>query len=85
MISIDFSKFAENLKTYLDSVEKKQQTIFIKRNSGKGAVMMSLEEYNSMVETLHLLSSKKNADRLYESMDQVKAGKIDTLGWTSKY
>lgn len=37
--------------------------------------MISLDEYNSIMETMHLLSSKKNADRLYESMQQVKSGK----------
>ncbi len=42
--------------------------LLLKRKSGKGAVMISLEEYNSIMETLHLLSSKKNADRLYESI-----------------
>ncbi len=60
---------------FLDSVEDDNETLIIKRKSGKGAVMISLEEYNSIMETLHLLSSKKNADRLYESIKQMKSGK----------
>ena len=36
--------------------------------------MISLEEYNSIMETVHLLSSKSNADRLYESIKQMKEG-----------
>jgi antitoxin YefM len=37
--------------------------------------MISLEEYNSIMETVHLLSSKPNADRLYESVRQMNDGK----------
>jgi len=39
--------------------------------------MISLDEYNSIMETLHLLSSKKNAKRLFESIEQMKTGKKD--------
>lgn len=75
MIAANYSEFRTGLKSYLDSVEDDNETLIIKRKSGKGAVMISLEEYNSIMETLHLLSSKKNADRLYESIQQMKSGK----------
>ena len=76
MIAANFSEFRTGLKKYLDSVEDDNETLIIKRKSGKGAVMISLDEYNSIMETLHLLSSKKNADRIYESIQQMKSGKI---------
>lgn len=38
-------------------------------------MFISLVEYNSIMETLHLLSSKKNADRLYDSIKQMKETK----------
>lgn len=75
MIAANYSEFRADLKKYLDSVEENNETLIIKRKSGKGAVMISLDEYNSIMETLHLLSSKKNADRLYESIQQMKTGK----------
>ena len=75
MIVANFSEFRTGLKMYLDSVEDDNETLIIKRGSGKGAVMISLAEYNSIMETMHLLSSKKNADRLYESIQQMKYGK----------
>ena len=75
MIAANYSEFRTRLKMFLDSVEDDNETLIIKRKSGKGAVMISLEEYNSIMETLHLLSSKKNADRLYESINQMKTGK----------
>lgn len=75
MIAANYSEFRTDLKKYLDSVEDNNEILVIKRKTGKGAVMISLEEYNSIMETMHLLSSKKNADRLYESMRQLKLGK----------
>ena len=75
MIAANYTEFRTDLKKYLDSVEENNETLIIKRNSGKGAVLISLEEYNSIMETLHLLSSKANADRLYESIQQMKEGK----------
>ena len=75
MIATNYSAFRNNLKKYLDSVEEDNETLIIKRKSGKGAVIISLDEYNSLIETLHLLSSKKNTDRLYASIRQMKSGK----------
>ena len=75
MIAANYSEFRKELKDYLDSVEFNNETLIIKRGSGKGAVLISLEEYNSIMETLHLLSSKKNAQRLYESIEQIQSGK----------
>ena len=76
MIAANYTEFRTRLKKFLDNVEENNETLIIKRGAGKGAVMISLDEYNSIMETLHLLSSKKNADRLYESIDQMKKGKI---------
>lgn len=75
MLAANYSEFRGDLKKYLDSVEKNNETLIIKRSKGKGTVMISLDEYNSIMETMHLLSSKVNADRLYESMKQMKEGK----------
>ncbi len=76
MIAANFTEFRTKLKKYLDAVEENNEILVIKRKSGKGAVMISLDEYNSIMETVHLLSSKANADRLFESMRQMKEGKV---------
>lgn len=78
MIAANFTEFRIGLKKYLDEVEHNQETLIIKRKSGKGTVMISLDEYNSILETVHLLSSKANADRLYESIQQMKNGQTVT-------
>jgi len=75
MLAANYSEFRGDLKKFLDNVEKNNETLIIKRGKGKGTVMISLDEYNSLMETVHLLSSKANSDRLYESIKQMKEGK----------
>lgn len=75
MIAANYSELRTDLKKYLDDIEDNNETLIVKRSNGKGAVIISLAEYNSIMETLHLLSSKKNADRLYKSIKQMKEGK----------
>ncbi len=76
MIAANYTEFRTGLKGFLDSVEHDNETLIIKRGIGKGAVLISLKEYNSIMETMHLLRSKKNAERLFESIDQMKKGKV---------
>ena len=76
MIATNFSEFRNDLKKFLDNVENNNETLIIKRKTGKGTVLISLGEYNSIMETMHILSSKKNSDRLYESIQQMKEGEI---------
>jgi len=80
MKAANFTEFRTKLKQYLDEVEKNNETLIIKRGSGHGAVLISLDEFNSILETVHLLSSKTNADRLYESINQMKSGKTVRKG-----
>ncbi len=70
MIVANFTEFRADLKKYLDQVEEENEMLILKRGSGKGTVVISITEYNSMMETIHLLKSKANADRLYESLHQ---------------
>jgi len=75
MIAANYTEFRTGLKKFLDQVEENNETLVVKRGVGKGAVLISLNEYNSIMETLHLLSSRSNAERLYESIQQLKEGK----------
>lgn len=74
MLAANFTEFRTRLKNYLDSVEYNNETLIIKRGSGRGTVLISLDEYNSIMETLHVLRSKANASRLFESIEQMKGG-----------
>lgn len=75
MRAANFSEFRNGLKSYLDDVEENNETVIIKRSKGNGAVLISLEEYNSMQETMYLSSSRKNANHILEGIGEVKSGK----------
>lgn len=74
MIAANFTEFRTELKKYLDEVENNQETLIVKRGTGKGTVVISLDEYNSIMETVHLLKSRKNSERLFESIQQMESG-----------
>ncbi len=74
MIVANFTEFRADLKKYLDQVEDENEMLILKRGSGKGTVMISMAEYNSMMETIHLLKSKTNASNLHESLQQAQNG-----------
>ena len=76
MLAANYTELRKNLKEFLDSVEENNETLIIKRKSGKGTVLISLEEYNSIMGTIHLLSSITNADGLYESIRQMKEERL---------
>ena len=79
MKAANYSEFRSNLKQFLDEVENNNETLIIKRGSGNGTVLISLDEFNSMMETVYLLRSKANAERLHESIQQVKSRNIVEL------
>ena len=72
---LTFSEARASLKTVMDNVCKDHTPAIVTRVSGEHVVMLSLADFNSMEETLHLLSSANNASRLMESIAQLKAGK----------
>lgn len=75
MIKVSYTEFDKNFKILLDAVESDDETIIIKGGRRKGTVLMPLDKYNSLMETFHLLGSKANADRLYESIEQMKSSR----------
>jgi len=70
-----YSNFRRNLKSFLDNVFDNHVPLFVTRTNGEDVVVLSKSDYNSMKETLHLLTSPTNAQRLKEAKDQIEAGK----------
>ena len=72
---VTFSEARNSLKAVLDSVVNDADTTIITRRDTEDAVVMSLDFYNSLMETVHLLRSPANAKHLSESIEQYRAGK----------
>ncbi len=75
---VNYTEFRLNLKNSLDAVTQDAQTIIINRGKNDNAVLLSLKEYNSMLETIHLSSSEKNLQRLNEAIEREKVGIFET-------
>lgn len=72
---LTYSEARAGFKTVMDDVCKDHAPTVITRVNGEHVVMLSLEDFNSMEETIYLLGSAKNASRLMESIAQLRAGK----------
>jgi len=71
---INFSEARNNLKAVLDQVANDSDYTVITRRDAENAVVMSLDTFNSYMETVYLLKSPANAAHLAESIAQFKNG-----------
>lgn len=70
---VNYTDFRSNLKHWFDKVVDDVNDIIIKRKSGKDLVLISLDEYNSLKETTHLLTGK-NRDVLLNAIKELEVG-----------
>ena len=73
---VNFSEARNKLKSVLDQVVADVDCTIISRRDAEDAVVMSLEHYNSLMETVHLLKSPANAAHLEKSIEQYRKGNI---------
>jgi len=72
---VTYSHARNALKSVLDDVLQDADVTIISRRDAEGdAVIMSLNYYNSIMETLHLLSTPANAAALARAIEQDRTG-----------
>ncbi len=74
MQAVFYSQARNNLRDIINKVCDDFDEYIITTKDEKSAVLISYEEYSAMKETMYLLSSKTNRDRLNDAVDQIENG-----------
>ena len=75
MKTATITDFRQNMKEHLDEIQEDQDILVLTGPKKKDFVILTLETFNAMEETAHLLSTSANTKRLMESIAQDKGGK----------
>lgn len=70
-----FSDARAQLKGVMDRAINDKQEVIVTRKNGEAVVVMSLDAWNAINETLHLLSNPRNATRLRASIQKLDENK----------
>ncbi len=76
MSHVSYTDFRQHLAKYMDEVWDNRAPLRVTRQNARTVVMLSEAEYEGMVETLHLLRSPANAERLLRSIKSADAGRV---------
>ena len=74
MGQVSFMDFRQNLAGYLDGVENDREALLVTRPGHPNVVVKSEEAFPGWQETVSLLRSPRNANRLLESIAEADAG-----------
>jgi antitoxin YefM len=76
MIHVSYTDLRKNLAAYMDRANEDRDAILVTRQGKEPVVMMAASEFESWMETCHLLRNPRNAQRLLESIADADAGKL---------
>ena len=68
-IQTTYTSARANLASLLDRVSDDRETVIIKRRGREDVALIAAAELESLLETLHLLRSPRNAERLLAALD----------------
>ena len=76
MAHVSYSELRTNLASYMDQVCDDRAPLLVTRQNARSVVLMSEEDYEGLMETVHLLKSPANAARLLRSIAQANQGNL---------
>jgi len=76
MSHVSYTELRANLAKYMDEVCDSRDALVVTRQNARSVVLVSEDEYEGMVETIHLLRSPANAARLLRAIENADAGKV---------
>ena len=74
MRTMTYSDSRAHYAEVLDSVVDDREEVIITRNGKESAVIVSLDDYNSLRETAYLMRSPANARRLLDAIERLENG-----------
>ena len=76
MAQVSYSELRNNLASYMDAVCDDRSPLLVTRQNARSVVLISEEEYEGLMETVHLLKSPANAERLMRSIEEANRGRL---------
>jgi antitoxin YefM len=73
-IETTYSQAREKLGSLMDRVTNDLEVVIITRRSGKRVALIDVAKYEGLLETVHLMRSPRNAQRLWLALDQSRRG-----------
>lgn len=80
MTTLPLADVRNRLSALVDEVTRTHDTVTITRNGVPAAVVVSADDYESIMETLALLNDPEDRERLAEAEASVAAGDLTTAG-----
>jgi len=74
MNAISYADIQNNLAKMIDQVCDHHDPVIITRHQQPSAVLLSLEDYESLTETAYILKSRNNAKRIFEAIAELESG-----------
>ncbi|MBV8752899.1 MAG: type II toxin-antitoxin system prevent-host-death family antitoxin [Hyphomicrobiales bacterium] len=76
MKRVSQAELRRHLGRYMDQVRDTRSPLHVTGRNGRAVVMLPVDEYEGLIETLHLLANPANSARLFHSIAEADAGEV---------